>query len=381
MSQPSRRGPWRSCWEWSPWGAPGGQGDGLDAGSLGDAGPSGPSEPDRTGARSGEVLVETPSYAFDLLLDGETLYYTTTRGFGHQAALWRVPKAGGQAERLHQGPGEFWRLAQDEEAVYAAAAEASLVFRYDKSASAGAPQILGEGHTTTGALARVGDQLHFGTDLGVYAVPATGGSASLFARSDPPTEMASWGGQLVWTSYDTNRVWLQRLDAAFGEQAELLSEQRPRPYSIEAGEAGVFWISGGTKPLGEDGAVIKRGWNTGADWVLSPISGGICLKLSGNYAFSSSRPFSLQSEVPSQDKGSIVGRRVIMSPPGVGLSRDFQGHLPDLHPGRRRLHVLDRLRRRVRPAQAQRSPGGHRLSRCARRRAAGCVDAAPVSFA
>jgi hypothetical protein len=261
-------------------------------------------------------LAETPSYALDLLLDGETLYYTTTEAFGHQAALWRVPKAGGTAERLHQGPGEFWRLAQDETAVYAAAASAKLVFRWNKTAaSSGAVQVLEQGRTTTGAIVRVGEQLYFGADDGVYAVPTTGGTAGLFARSDPPTELASWGGQLVWTSWDTDRVWLQRLDATPGGQAQIFSEHYPRPYAIAASEDGVFWISGGTKPLGEDGLVLRQGWDWSDAWVLSPIAGGIGLKMSGKSVYTSFRGFSLQSAVPSQDKAAVVMRPIVMGYP------------------------------------------------------------------
>jgi hypothetical protein len=200
----------------------------------------------------------------DVALDDDFVYFHET-SLGPPHRVMRIPKAGGDAEKLSDLDAIPWALAVDDAAVYSAVGPAfggqELVA---VAKGGGAPTVLGDiGGSTFGLAVADGRVWWTAIDdafaVNLRSVPVTGGPVEVLGSTSCQSRLQVDGGDLWCVSLDT----VERLDRASGEATVVLSGPYggTRGFEDAAGADGWVYAVGGVTAEGE----VRRARRDGSD--------------------------------------------------------------------------------------------------------------------
>jgi hypothetical protein len=256
-------------------GASGSSGGGSagSGGSSGSAGTSGSGGSSGSAGDGGNVLVPGPEGAQGLAVDATHVFY------GKGLEVWRVPKSGGNAEKVSAGTVKVREIAVDDQNVYFLDGD-KTIRRATKTGGTAAPVVQGAGGfeqfgdiATDGAYvyySSVEDQINFAGSVNRVAV--SGGIPQQIQKeigADEPRGIYLYAGEIYWANHKSGEL---KKEAVAGDSPTLLTTGANGPWRVAANATHVFWTESngslGYKQYGGVYMVVSGASGPGDDLVL-----------------------------------------------------------------------------------------------------------------
>ena len=215
----------------------------ADAGAPGDAAPAAAPEPQYTVLKKG--LKATSALA----ADGFNVYWVEDA----EGSVTRLSKKGGAMMMFYSSPsGGFDKpssLVVDESNVYwtqhvksAAAGGAPLGSVMMASKDGGSPTALAQNiRDELKSLALDAKNVYWLAGASVMRAAKAGGGASILAKLDAPTSVASDGKNVYWTSASGS---VMRMFPNPGSKPETIAKDQDKPDNVLVDDASIFWTAG-----------------------------------------------------------------------------------------------------------------------------------------